>query len=421
MQIPRPLYLDKLIKRKDNGMAKVITGIRRCGKSYLLNALYREWLYAQGVSSSQIIDIALDDLRNAHLRDIDSMYDYITCLTGNQDQNSRALQTRYYVFLDEVQFIPNFHELINSLLHLENLDIYVTGSNSRFLSSDILTEFRGRGDEVRVRPLTFGEYHSASSSTPEEDWREYLMFGGMPQAALMSDSELKTQYLENLFRNVYLSDIEERNSIRHSQVMETLNEVLASSVGSFVSNKKIADTFKSNAAQNVTDKTIKRFIDFLEDAFIYEQAKRFDIKGRKYIGGNVKYYAEDIGLRNAILNFRQQEENHLMENVIYLELRTRGYSVDIGSIVVNEKVASKWTRKNCEVDFVATKGSEKIYIQSALTVADAEKRWQEERPFKAIDDSFEKILIVSDNVRPWKDENGVLTINVLDFLLGVVN
>lgn len=413
MQIQRPLYLDKLIKREGNGMAKVITGIRRCGKSYLLNTLLREWLYSQGVSSTQIIDVALDDLRNAHLRDINAMYDFITHLTNQQSF------ARYYVFLDEVQLIANFHELINSLLHLENLDIYVTGSNSKFLSTDILTEFRGRGDEVRVRPLTFAEFHSAHTLTPEEDWREYLMFGGMPQVALMSDSELKMQYLENLFHKVYLSDIAERNQIRHSEVLETLNEVLASSIGSLVSYKKLADTFKSHAMRNVTDKTVKRFIDFLEDAFMFEQAKRFDIKGRKYIGANVKYYVEDVGLRNAILNFRQQEENHLMENIVFLELKTRGYHVDVGNIAVNEKVGSKWTRKNCEVDFIASKGSEKIYIQSALTIADAEKRWQEERPFKAIDDSFEKILIVGDNVRPWKDENGVLTINVIDFLLGV--
>lgn len=409
MQIERPLYLDKLIKRRENGMAKVITGIRRCGKSYLLNVLYRDWLYSQGVDHDHIVDIALDDIRNADLRDAIALLNHIETLIADK-------QT-YYVFLDEIQYVENFSELINSLLHFENLDVYVTGSNSRFLSSDILTEFRGRGDEIRVRPLAFSEYHNALNNLLEEDWRDYATFGGMPQVASMQDPELKSNYLQNLYRMVYLKDISDRNAIRHSQVLESIVDVLASSIGSLTSPKKIADTFTSTGTRGVTDKTVKKYIDFLEDAFLFEQAKRFDIKGRKYIGGNSKYYVEDVGLRNAMLNFRQQEENHIMENVVYLELKAHGFSVDVGQTSVNEKSDSGWKRKNCEIDFIASKGSSKTYIQCAFAMPDAEKRHQEERPLINVEDSFEKMIIVRDNINPWRDDHGVLTIGLLEFLM----
>lgn len=410
MQIARPLYLDKLIKRRENGMAKVITGVRRCGKSFLLNVLYRDWLYSQGIDQDHIVNIELDDIRNSDLRNPFALFDHIeSCVNDTQT---------HYVFLDEIQMVDNFSAIINSLLHLENVDIYVTGSNSRFLSSDILTEFRGRGDEIRVRPLTFSEYHFALGNSVEDDWREYATYGGMPQTVSMQDAELKTEYLKNLYGKVYLTDISDRNNIRHSQVLEALVEVLSSSIGSLTSFKKIADTFSSRTGETATDKTIKRFIDFLVDAFLFERAERFDVKGRKYIGGNSKYYAEDIGIRNAILNFRQQEENHIMENIVYLELKVRGYGVDVGQIAVNEKLDGEWRRKQCEIDFVASKGSEKKYIQCAFSMPNDEKRAQEERPLKNIGDSFEKMIIVRDNINPWRDENGVLTIGLFDFLLG---
>ncbi len=409
MQIARPLYVDKLIKRRENGMAKIITGIRRCGKSYLLNVLYREWLLAQGVDSDHIINIALDDIRNARLREALPLFNYI--------ESRMADKQMHYVFLDEIQLVSNFPEVVNSLIHLGNADVYVTGSNSRFLSSDILTEFRGRGDEVRVRPLMFSEFHAALGNSVEEDWRDYVTFGGMPQIASMQEDELKIEYLNNLHRKVYLTDICERNSIRHSQTLETLVEVLSSSVGSLTSFKKIADTFSSKTNERLTDKTVKKYIDYLEDAFLFEQAKRFDVKGRKYIGGNSKYYAEDVGLRNSILNFRQQEENHIMENIVYLELRVRGYNVDVGQIALNENVDGERKRKSQEVDFVASKGSEIIYIQCAFAMPDDRKRMQEERPLTSIGDSFEKLIIVRNNIVPWRNEKGVRTMGVFDFLL----
>lgn len=409
MVINRPFYLEKLIKRRNNGMAKVVTGIRRCGKSYLLNVLYRDWLYSQGVDREHVVNVELDDIRNAHLRDARALFDFIDgCIVDRQI---------YYVFLDEIQFVEDFSEVVNGLMHLENVDVYVTGSNSRFLSSDILTEFRGRGDEIRVRPLAFSEYHGALDNAIEADWRDYVTFGGMPQVASMRDSELKAEYLTNLYRKVYLTDICDRNGIRHSQILEALVEVLSSSIGSLVSFKKIADTFTSRTGENATDKTIKRQIDFLVDAFLFEQAKRFDLKGRKYIGGNSKYYAEDVGLRNAILSFRQQEENHIMENIVFLELKTRGYSVDVGQVAVNEKADGKWVRKNCEVDFVASKGSEKKYIQCAFAMPDDKKRAQEARSLNGIGDAYEKVIIVREDINPWYDESGVLTIGIFDFLL----
>lgn len=408
MQIARPLYLEKLIKRRHNGMAKIITGIRRCGKSYLLDVLYRNWLYEQGVDQDHVVSIALDDIRNAELRAPLSLLEHIESQITDQQV--------HYIFLDEIQFVKDFSELVNSLLHLENLDVYVTGSNSRFLSTDILTEFRGRGDEIRVRPLSFSEYHEALGNSPEKDWQDYVTFGGMPQVASMTDPELKTEYLHNLYRKVYLTDIAERNNLRHSQVLGTLVEVLSSSVGSLTSFKKIADTFVSKGTSEITDKTVKKYVDYLLDAFLFEQAKRFDVKGRKYIGGNSKYYAEDIGLRNAVLNFRQQEENHIMENIVYLELRIRGFNVDVGQVPLNEKTANGWKRRTCEIDFVASRGSSKTYIQCAFALPDAQKRSQEERPLLNVDDSFDKVMIVRESVNPWRDEKGVLTIGVLDFL-----
>ena len=327
MEIARPIYLEKLLKKRENGMTKVITGIRRCGKSYLLSTLYGNYLRAHGIPGDHIIDIALDDIANIGLRDASHLYEHIRARITSD--------STHYVFLDEIQYVKDFSDLVNGLAHINMLDVYVTGSNSRFLSSDILTEFRGRGDELRVCPLAFSEFITTTNSTVDDAWRDYVTFGGMPQASLMPDGESKAEYLMNLFRKVYLSDIAERNSIRHSVALEELVKVLASSIGSLTSIKKIADTFASKGNRGLTDKTVKRYIDLIVEAFLIERAERFNIKGRRYIGGQAKYYFEDVGVRNAALNFRQQEENHIMENVVFLELKYRGWSVDVGQIEID--------------------------------------------------------------------------------------
>lgn len=409
MEIARPVYLEKLLKKRKNGMTKVITGIRRCGKSYLLSTLYGNYLRAHGIPADHIIDIALDDIANINLRDAPLLYEHI---------RSRIVDdSTHYVFLDEIQYVEDFSDLVNGLAHIDALDVYVTGSNSRFLSSDILTEFRGRGDEVRVRPLAFSEFIATTDGTIDDAWRNYVTFGGMPQAALMSDVESKAEYLANLFQKVYLSDIAERNSIRHSTALEELVKVLASSIGSLTSIKKIADTFTSKGSRGLTDKTVKRYIDLITEAFLIEQAERFDIKGRRYIGGQAKYYFEDVGVRNAALNFRQQEENHIMENIVFLELKYRGWNVDVGQIGIDSSKAGHRIRTQCEVDFVASKGNEKAYIQCAFAMPTDEKRHQEERPLLGIDDSFRKVIIARENINPWQDENGILTAGLFDLLL----
>lgn len=409
MEIARPVYLEKLLKKRENGMVKVITGIRRCGKSYLLGTLYGDHLRNSGVPASHIIDIALDDIANAKLRDALPLYEHI--------RERTAEEGTYYVFLDEIQYVEGFSDLVNGLSHRDNLDVYVTGSNSRFLSSDILTEFRGRGDELRVRPLAFAEFFPTTDKTADDAWRDYVTFGGMPQAALLSDAESKAEYLGNLFRKVYLTDIAERNEIKHSTELEELVKVLASSIGSLTSIKKIADTFTSKGSRGITDKTVKRYIDLIEEAFLIERTERFDIKGRRYIGNQAKYYFEDIGVRNAVLNFRQQEENHIMENIVFLELAYRGWSVDVGRVDIDVSKNGHRSRTQCEVDFVASKGSEKVYVQCAFVMPSDAKRQQEERPLLRIGDSFRKIIIIRDNINPWQDENGILTASLFDFLL----
>ena len=410
MEIKRDVYLKKLIRKKKNGLIKVVTGVRRCGKSYLLFHLFHNHLQEECVSEDHMIEVALDDRRNKALRDPDAMLRYIE--ERMQDKGD------YYIILDEVQYMNEFEDVLNSLLHIPNADVYVTGSNSEFLSSDVITEFRGRGDEIHVYPLCFREYTSAYPGTLDEAWDDYVIYGGLPLILSMEASEDKAGYLSSLFQKVYLSDIVERHKVRNKAELDELVDILASSTGSYTSLNKLAKTFKSIKNKALTDKTIKNYIEYLIDSFLISKATRYDIKGKKYIGSPAKYYFEDAGLRNARLGFRQVEENHLMENIIYNELRVRGYHVDVGVIEhYNTNKAGKREKKQLEVDFVATMGSEKYYIQSAFAMPTSDKTVQEQRSLLSIPDSFRKIIVVGRNQKVRRDENGIATIGLRNFLL----
>ena len=381
MIIQRNSYLNKLISRKQNGLIKVVTGVRRCGKSFLLFNLFHNHLVNSGVDEDHIIEIALDDRSNKNLRDPDNMLSFV-----KEKIRDNAM---YYIILDEIQMLDEFEDVLNSFLHIRNADVYVTGSNSRFLSSDVITEFRGRGDEIRVHPLSFREYVSAYQGTVDEAWEEYYTYGGLPLILTRNDDEEKSEYLISLFQKVYLTDIIDRHGINNSEELNELVDILSSAIGSLTNPLKLSNTFKSMKNKDISDKTINCYLDYLTDAFLLSKAVRYDIKGKKYINSPSKYYFEDIGLRNARLNFRQTEENHIMENIIYNELRIRGYRVDVGVIEKFERNADgKIVRKLLEVDFIATKGSEKYYIQSAFALDTPEKREQEERPLNTIGDSF---------------------------------
>lgn len=410
MEIKRDLYLNRLIRREKNGLIKVVTGVRRCGKSYLLFNLFHDYLIEKGVAEDHIIEVALDDRSNKELRDPDQMLAYLkNCIKDKET---------YYIILDEVQLLSEFEDVLNSLLHIRNADVYVTGSNSKFLSSDVITEFRGRGDEIRMYPLSFREYSSAYPGSEEDAWEDYYTYGGLPLILTRETDEEKAGYLINLFQKVYLSDIIDRHRIRNREELDELVNILASAVGSLTNPLKLSKTFKSVKNKTISDKTLKKYIDYLTDAFLVSKAVRYDIKGRKYIGSPTKFYFEDVGLRNARLNFRQTEENHIMENIIYNELRIRGYRVDVGLVEVFGKSSeNKTEKKHLEVDFVATKGSEKYYIQSAFAMPTDEKRKQEERPLNAIGDSFKKIIVVKDNVKPRRNEMGIVTMGIRRFLL----
>lgn len=405
MEIKRDTYLQKLIDKRENGMIKIITGIRRCGKSYLLFKLFVEHLIQQGVSQDHIVKIALDDRRNKLLRDPDRILEYI--------ENYIEDNSMYYVLLDEIQYLPEFEDVLLSLMHIDNVDVYVTGSNSKLLSSDVVTQFRGRGDEIRVRPLSFSEFMTTYDGSVELGWDTYMNFGGLPYVSLLSIENEKMEYLKSLFNNLYITDIIERNNIKSTVELEELIDVLASSVGSNVSYKKLENTFKSKTNKTVTDKTIKNYINYMMDAFLVSEAKRYDVKGKNYIGSPVKYYFEDTGLRNARLGFRQVEPTHLMENVIYNELLIRGYSVDVGIVEVHKLE----TQKQLEVDFVATLGNNKIYIQSAYSMPSPEKEMQEKRGLVNISDSFKKIVLVGNSINTRRDEHGIITLGVKEFLL----
>ena len=406
MQINRDTYLNKLIRHKHNGFVKVISGIRRCGKSYLLFELFKDHLLSEGVPESHIIKIALDDYKNKPYRKPDVCYQFIT--SQIQDNNT------YYVMIDEVQMLEEFVDVINGLLQIKNLDIYVTGSTSKLISSEIVTEFRDRGDEIRVYPLTFSEYHNAVGGDLDEAWKNYSMFGGMPALINIYTDQEKVAYLDNLFKETYIRDIIERNKIRiHKQELDELVDIVASGVGGLLNPEKLSRTFKSEKRIDISANTIKRYLDYLQDSFIISVAKRYDIKGKKYINTPSKYYFADIGLRNARLNFRQQEESRIMENVIYNELKFRGYNVDVGEITVFDNN----DKKNVEIDFVANLGDKRYYIQSALYLANEDKAKQENRPLLGVKDSFPKIIIVKDNIKPYRNDNGVLMIGLRDFLL----
>ena len=410
MDIKRDKYLNDLINRMHNGMIKVVTGIRRCGKSYLLFNIFKNYLLEQGVPASHIIMIELDQRKNKKYRDPDVILDYIESLIEEDGQ--------YYIMLDEVQMLQEFEEVLNSLLHIRNADVYVTGSNSKFLSKDVITEFRGRGDEIHIYPLTFKEFMEAYDGDMYHGWAEYVVYGGLPLTVTMKTEEQKISYLTNLFKETYLRDIIERYHIEKIQELEDLINILASSIGSLTNPPKLEATFKSVIQSTISLNTIRQYIEYLEAAFIINKANRYNVKGRKYIGTPLKYYFEDVGLRNARLGFRQVEETHLMENVIYNELRSRGYSVDVGMVEkrgVNKD--GKEYRSQLEIDFVANLGSKRYYIQSALSMPTEEKRIQEKASLVNINDSFKKIIIVKDIVNVTRDEDGITTMSIYDFLL----
>ena len=410
MEISRNHYLNQLIERKNNGMVKIVTGIRRCGKSYLLFKLFKKHLLESGVKKENIIEIALDGIESEELRDPKVCYSFI--------KNRIKDNELYYVIIDEVQFMPRFEEVLNSLLRMENMDVYVTGSNSKFLSSDIVTEFRGRGDEVRIYPLTFSEFYSVYEGDYDDAWNEYMTYGGLPMIPGFTTEKQKSDYLKNIFENVYMKDVIERNGIQSKDEIGILVDILASSVGAPTNPTKIANTFETERHMTYTNKTISKHIDYLTEAFLISKANRYDIKGRKYIGANLKYYFTDIGLRNVRLNFRQQEPTHIMENVVYNELLARGLNVDVGIVEVNEKdKQGKSIRKQLEVDFVVNKGSQRYYIQVAYDMSNEEKQTKEFNFIRHIADSFKKIIIVNGSVKPWRNEEGFIIMGMKYFLL----
>ena len=424
--IERKRYLEKLISKKENGLVKVITGIRRCGKSYLLFNIYKDYLKSIGVEDECIICLALDDDENIRYRNPLELGKHIRSLTVDKSKT-------YYVFLDEIQKVVTiqnpyiegvedkigFVDVVLGLMKHDNIDVYVTGSNSKMLSSDILTEFRGRGDEIRVNPLSFAEFYNAFEGEKRNAWQEYYTYGGLPLVMTKKSHEEKAKYLQSLFDAIYISDIMDRNKLVYEKsVLDDILNIVSSSVGSLTNANKITNIFKSAKQMNIGAPTVNRYLDYFIDAFLLYKAERYDVKGRKYIGSPLKYYFSDVGLRNARLNFRQQEENHIMENIIYNELCGRDFSVDVGVVEYCYKDAEKKSKRTqLEIDFVANKGSKKYYIQSALTVADEEKREQEIRSLKRVGDSFKKIVVVKDNIIPWHDDDGILYIGIEQFLL----
>ncbi len=409
MEIPRDGYLNELIIRKWNGMAKVITGIRRCGKSYLLTNLFMNHLLSEGVPRDHIIDIELDLLENKEYRVPEKLYDRILkSITDDRD---------YYVFLDEIQLVDDFESLVNSLLRKGNIDVYVTGSNSKMLSSDVITEFRGRGDEIMVRPLSFSEFAPAFGGDRREAWKAYMTFGGMPELFNLATEEQKSAYLKKLTDEVYLRDIKERHVLMRPAALDRIVDILSSSIGSLTNPTRLKNTMLSKGYDSIDEKTVTDYIGYLEDSFLFEESKRYDVKGNSYFDTPLKYYSMDIGLRNARLNFRQTEYTHIMENIIFNELRSRGFDVDVGIVQCRKKIDGKMTYCQLEIDFVANKGSQRFYIQSAYSLPGPEKTEQEIRPFSKVQDFFKKIVITGDDIPLSRDERGVVFMNVMDFLM----
>ncbi len=404
MEIKRDYYLNKIINAEHNGLIKIVTGIRRCGKSYLLNHLFYNYLINRGTPENHIIKVALDSIENKHLREPLKLYEYIKeKLKDKKD---------YYIILDEIQLVTDFVEVLNSLLRIENVDIYVTGSNSKFLSTDIVTEFRGRGYEIRMYPLSFAEFMTIYKGTIANGWKEYYTYGGLPLVTQINGIEGKTNYLAEQKENVYINDVLERNNIKNDEELRILVEIISSSVGSLSNSTKLADTFESTRNIKIGNKTVNTYLTYLEEAFIIEKAKKYDIKGKKYIDTPSKYYFTDTGLRNAFVNYRQQDEGHIMENIIYIELRKRGYNVDIGMI----ETRANNEYKQLEVDFVANKGDNKYYIQSTLNMNDEKVIEREQKPLLKINDSFKKIIIVKDDIMRNRNEDGIITMGIFDFL-----
>lgn len=408
--IERQHYLDQLISGRGNGLIKVITGIRRCGKSFLLFNIFYDYLLSQGISEEHIIKIALDDLLYEDYRNPRKLLSYISsCIKDT---------SVYYILLDEIQMADSFVDVLNSLLHISNADVYVTGSNSKFLSTDIATEFRGRGDEIRIYPLSFAEYLSAYDGEKSDAWRDYCIYGGLPLVLNIDSDHKKNSYLRNLYNTVYKKDLIERNGIKKEAEFDSLAKIMASSIGAPCNPNKLSNTFTSVGHVKLQAETIGSYLSYMQDAFLLEKAQRFDIKGKKYIGTLSKYYFTDTGIRNALLDFRQQEESHLMENIIYNELRIRGFLVDVGQVELRSYSKTRGTvRKQLEVDFVANLGSKRYYIQSALSLPDSDKMAQESASLINISDSFKKVIIVKDNIAPWHNEDGILIIGLFDFLL----
>ena len=410
MEIKRDRYLNLLISKKHNGLIKVITGMRRCGKSYLLFTLFKDYLLSEGIEKSHIIEIAFDAYENKQYRDPDVLYPYMKEQIKDDGM--------YYVLLDEVQLLGEFEAILNSLARMKNVDVYVTGSNARFLSKDVITEFRGRGDEVHMYPLSFAEFMSVYPGTKQDGWNEYMLYGGLPLVLSFTTPDQKIAFLKSLFEETYISDIVGRHSIRNKVELEELLNILSSAIGSLTNPEKLAATFRSAKNKKISSNTIKKYIDYLCDSFLIDSAVRYDVKGKKYIDTPVKYYFTDIGLRNARLNFRQLEETHSMENIIFNELKIRGFNVDVGVIIqydTNEKGNS--IRKQLEIDFVCNKGSKRYYIQSAYAIPDQAKMEQEQRSLMLTGDFFKRIIITKDTPAPYYNENGVLIMSVYDFLL----
>ena len=410
MEIRRDIYLNKLISKKHNGLIKVVTGMRRCGKSYLLFNLFKEYLVNEGVNENHIIEIAFDSFENRKYRDPEVLFPYLMEKIADNEM--------YYVLLDEVQMLDDFESVLNSLGRKKNVDVYVTGSNAKFLSKDIITEFRGRGDEVHMYPLTYSEFMSVYDGDKQEGWRDYVLFGGIPLVLGFETADQKSDFLKSLFEETYISDITGRNNIRNKAELEELLNILSSAIGTLTNPSKLSATFKSVKNKAISKDTIIKYVDYLKDSFLIDSAIRYDIKGKKYINTPSKYYFTDLGLRNARLNFRQVEETHAMENIIFNELKVRGYNVDVGVVVMNEVDKNgKKIRKQLEVDFVCNKGSKRFYIQSAYALPDKEKMEQEQRSLVNTGDGFKKIIITKDAVAPLYNDEGILVMSVYDFLL----